>query len=534
MRASTSIVLCIAAISCSSVFSQMDTVLLSSAPFNSEGNEFAVRKFQDALVFVGIAKDENGNKILDRKTGEPFTDLYLYKDGKVSTFEIPNVAGVSLNASSYYFDGPFSSSEAGDILFFSNNIPGGKEKNTLGIFFTTKQEKGYSDPLPLHFNSEHYNTTHPFYDEATKYVYFASDKDSGLGGMDVYRVKFENNAFGEVETLNFNSTENDAFPSVYNGVVYIASNRVGSKGGYDLYKYSKGVLQNLGQPFNSEYDDLGITWMSESNGYFSTNRPFMDNLVTQTSTGQFQDDVYAFEVKKTKTIVSINLLLTDKDGMIIKDAVVTLNDAITGELKFNGMSNAEGIVTGVADTLLLNGKASYKMNINKEGIASSEKVIEVNATNNKSVIDNSSVDIKIQSLSKEMEITELLELKTIYYDFNSSLLRPEAKTELDKVIRFMNLHPEVVVELGSYTDCKGSEEYNMWLAKKRASVAGDYIKQRIASRKNLTSIGYGENNPKLNCDCDEPMVNPCSEADLQLNRRTEFKISALKFSTGKK
>ena len=91
---------------------------------------------------IQVKAQESGKifgKITDKKTGETFTDLYSYKNGTISNFEIPNASGVVLNASSYFFDGPCSSSEDGEILFFSNNNIGPKDKQTLGVFYTIKE-----------------------------------------------------------------------------------------------------------------------------------------------------------------------------------------------------------------------------------------------------------------------------------------------------------------------------------------------------------------------------------------------------------
>ena len=532
MRATPIIVLFIAIFTYANLWAQLDTVLLSEAPFNSEANDFAVRNFQGALVFLSDAKDMNGNSMYDKKTGEPFTDLYIHKEGKTSLFEIPNADGKLLNASSAFFDGPFTATPNGECLFFSNNLSKEKDKNKLGIFYTFKQSLGYASPLPFLFNSEDYNTTHPYFDDVTNYLYFASDKNTGLGGMDVYRVKFENNLFGEVETLPCNSQENDVFPTTNSGVLYLSSNRAGGQGGYDLYRSEKEMIQPLIQPFNSEYDDIALTWLSDSTGYFSTNRPHLAHLSANSDNVGSNDNAYAFMVQKVKSVVKIDMELKDKDGQLLKDAVLTLNDGSTGDLKFTGTSDQKGRVAGVVDTLPLNTTASYRMNINKEGVASSEKTIEINTTNKETKIDNSIVETKIETLTPEMEISELLGLSAIFYDFNSADLRPESKLELNKVIQFMNLHPEVTVELSSHTDCKGSEAYNLRLSNKRASVAGDYIKNRVSISKNVISFGFGEQKPQMVCDCDD-LVNVCTDDQNQVNRRTEFKISALNFSTGK-
>jgi hypothetical protein len=44
-------------------------------------------------------------------------------------------------------------------------------------------------------------------------------------------------------------------------------------------------------------------------------------------------------------------------------------------------------------------------------------------------------------------------------------------------------------------------------------------------------MGYGESMLRTNCPCEGNQQSPCSDADHDLNRRTEFLIKSLKFST---
>jgi hypothetical protein len=121
MRTTSIFVLFITIFTGANLWAQLDTVMLSEAPFNSEGNDFAVRNYQGALVFLSDAKDMNGNSMYDRKTGEPFTDLYMHKEGQTTLFEIPNADGQMINASSLFFDGPFTATE--NSCFFLITFP---------------------------------------------------------------------------------------------------------------------------------------------------------------------------------------------------------------------------------------------------------------------------------------------------------------------------------------------------------------------------------------------------------------------------
>lgn len=64
--------------------------------------------------------------------------------------------------------------------------------------------------------------------------------------------------------------------------------------------------------------------------------------------------------------------------------------------------------------------------------------------------------------------SELIKLENIYYDFDLWNLCPEGQVELDKLVRYMQAHPDLTVELGSHTDSRGYDCYNECLAERRS------------------------------------------------------------------
>lgn len=507
-------------------FSQEIKVELKSLTCNTDANEFAIRKFNNAFVFVGVAKDDLGNPTFDPKTNEPFTDLYVYDFDTVVPFEIKNQEGVLLLASSHYFDGPMSASENGELIFFTNNINGKRDKQTLGIFYTMKTVLGYSDPVSFSFNSEEYNTTHPYFDEKTGYLYFASDISTGKGGMDIYRAKWENQTLTSIDTLSVNSSSNDVFPTIYNGNLYFSSDRESSFLGYNLYKEENNTTSELAAPFNSNADDIDIYWFNDTAGFISSNRALDENQELLTP-----DNIYSFTVKETQRVVSIDIELVDAEGNPIDAALITVTEDATGVIKFSALTDAFGKIEGTIDTLARNEANGYTISIDKEGFIFQEQKLTANAEDTSSLnINSATIDPKPRELESEMELSKALDISTIYYDLNSSMLRESAKIELDKLVTFMNKHPEVSVELGSHTDCIGSSKYNLWLSERRAASAAQYVKDRIKVPVQLISKGYGENFPVGECDCSGG-DSSCSDDDNQKNRRTEFKITALNFSS---
>jgi len=123
-----------------------------------------------------------------------------------------------------------------------------------------------------------------------------------------------------------------------------------------------------------------------------------------------------------------------------------------------------------------------------------------------------------------IQIGKRFQLNNIYYDFDKWAIRPEAASTLDKLAVFLKDNPGITVELGSHTDSRGSDEYNLVLSDKRAKSAVDYLvsSQSIDFEK-ITSKGYGETQLVNHCDNGKN----CSEAEHQRNRRTEIKITGI-------
>ncbi len=84
----------------------------------------------------------------------------------------------------------------------------------------------------------------------------------------------------------------------------------------------------------------------------------------------------------------------------------------------------------------------------------------------------------------------------------------------------MTDNPTIWIELGSHTDSRGKDSYNLTLSQKRAESAVQYIISKGIDKNRITAKGYGETQLVNKC---ANGIN-CSDEEHQLNRRTEFKI----------
>ena len=103
----------------------------------------------------------------------------------------------------------------------------------------------------------------------------------------------------------------------------------------------------------------------------------------------------------------------------------------------------------------------------------------------------------------------------MYYDFDKSEIREDAKEGLDKLTEVLKQHEALKVTLSGHTDARGSKSYNERLSKKRVDAARTYLISQGIDENRIVIDYQGELKPVENC-------SNCSEDAHQLNRRTEI------------
>ena len=125
------------------------------------------------------------------------------------------------------------------------------------------------------------------------------------------------------------------------------------------------------------------------------------------------------------------------------------------------------------------------------------------------------MELVLDQIFKNKEIV----LDNIYYDFDKSDIREDAKPTLNQLANTLKQNPSIKIQLSSHTDCRGNEGYNEELSQRRAQSAVDYLISLGINANRLIAKGYGESNPAVICNCSN-----CTEEEHQKNRRTTFKI----------
>ncbi len=330
-----------------------------------------------------------------------------------------------------------------------------------------------------------------------------------------------------LEPLN---SESDDFGLVFqkNGVTgYFTSNRPGFKGDDDIFMVSlKKIFYNLeGIVLNdsgnsiiqgalvmlSDCDENIITETTSGiDGHFSFKAPLGKCLRLKAATPSCDEvtkDVGKQNFIELKLRCGCNLQLAVLDVESLKPVICTVR-----------FCDGKIMASGNAGPLTVHIPCEY------DCIAAAEADGYLKTTKQISMKSRSSGTLLRDTvLLYKAQVNKTFTLENIYYDYDKWDILPESEVELNKLIRILIDNPDMKVEFGSHTNCRGTDSYNKLLSQKRSDSAVGYILRKGISKDRIDAKGYGET--RLINRCKNGVK--CSDAEHRQNRRTEFKILAL-------
>ena len=103
----------------------------------------------------------------------------------------------------------------------------------------------------------------------------------------------------------------------------------------------------------------------------------------------------------------------------------------------------------------------------------------------------------------------------VLFDYDSSVLTPEAQERLTKKAKWLKDNPNEKIVIEGHCDERGSVEYNLALGERRAEAAKSFLVDMGITASRLTTISYGK---------ERPFVKGHYESAWSLNRRAHFVI----------
>ena len=109
------------------------------------------------------------------------------------------------------------------------------------------------------------------------------------------------------------------------------------------------------------------------------------------------------------------------------------------------------------------------------------------------------------------------ELKDIHFDFDKSVIRPDAEKILLTSVDWLKTNTQHTVIIEGHCDERGTNEYNLALGDRRAKATRDFLTTHGVAANRISMISYGE---------DRPLCTDHNEACWSQNRRAHFGLKA--------
>lgn len=585
---------------------------------NTSEKDFSPFVIKNEVYFTSARKNVSSVNKTFAWDDSYFLDEYKakYENGKIT-----NVTSLPRDIDSKYHEGPGIISSDGKTMYMtrSNYLDkklgmDSKKQINLKIYVSKKDEKGNWGKFEnFQFNSDEYSVGHPALSLDGQTMYFVSDMPGGYGQTDIYETRNNNGVWSKPTNLGkaINSEGKEMFPYVFDdGVLFFSSDGNAGLGGLDIYfavpqQDQFFTPQNLGYPINSQYDDFGMYLNQDlKSGFLSSNRvggKGDDDIYAFTSTDfiipQYTAEGVVLNKYTNEPITNTNINLYDETGNLIKTVKTDSNgafkfnllpansytlEAISDEylrdlffintknnnrknttnfkLEPKGVFALSGLVTDANTKKPLNNVAvliknkktgeevlkalttnagdfekmldkfktgdllDYEILLQKEGYSS--KTISFTQTLGKPEVIkiNELIDISLTPTTTTYSENGMFTINPIFFDLDKSEIRSDAQIELDKLVETLKIRKDVKIEITSTTDCRATNAYNMCLSQRRANATANYLINKGINKSRLKLKWTGENNLTTSCACEPTNESSCSEEQHQQNRRSNIKV----------
>jgi outer membrane protein OmpA-like peptidoglycan-associated protein len=319
--------------------------------------------------------------------------------------------------------------------------------------------------------------------------------DESLGDYDLY-VSFlqKDGTWTKPKNLGapVNSPAYEMSPFVApDGVtMYFASKRDGGFGGFDLY-------------FTRRLDDTWLKWSTPKNLGPDVNSSTNQTDISTDAAGEWafmsegenlKEDIYEFRLPQEMRPVPTAFVR----GRALDPADKPVAANITYERLRDGTGAGEANsdqVTGKYQVVLPIGE-NYGFRAEAPGYIAVSDRIDLTKAKAGEVFVRDLLLIPIKPGA-------IIRLNNIFFEFAKSALLPESKVELDRLLAILNQFPKMVIEVAGHTDDVGDDRSNQVLSEGRAAAVVAYLTGHGIVASRLQSRGYGESAPVAPNDSDE-------------------------------
>lgn len=379
------------------------------------------------------------------------------------------------------------------------------------LYVSQRSGQEWSKPLNLGKKvNSHAKDSEPSLSADGRTVYFSSNRKGGQGRSDLYKtVKQEDGEWSSAmnlgEAINTPGDEVTPFVHADGETLYFASNGHIGYGGYDIY-HSSTVSGDTTAPINIGYPIN--THSNEGSLYISPNytKGYYEKYAKQ---GQESYSlIYEFDFPVEARPNQVSQYMKGK----VYDALT--KQALNATVKLTDIQ--KDMQSSFVHSDSINGEYMLVLTEGKEYALYAEKKGYLYHSINLDYSDAKQFDaVQLDIYLMPIQPSQITVLSNLFYETDKSDLTTKSKTELDKLVAFMNDNPSVRIEIGGHTDNVGSMAYNLKLSSNRALAVKQYLIQNQIGAQRLESKGYAST---------KPLASNQTEEGKKQNRRIEIKV----------
>lgn len=446
-----------------------------------------------------------------RLSSRPDHDENIYiSERKNGEWQEP--ASISNNINTKANEGAATISGDGKTLVFTScNRPDGQ--GDCDLYISSRTGNNWSKPSNMGklVNSKAWDSQ-PSLSADGRTLYFSSTRGGGIGKEDIWVARLQEDGNWQ-KPVNLGKTVNsagrDMAPSVHTSgsTLYFVSDGHLGLGGLDVFKVTRkqskqwSEPQNLGYPLNTQADEGSLFITSDNKvGYYS-------RQVT-TDAGVPSIQLFQFDVpqewRSSENSTYAQGRIFDKSTKKPLAAQVQLYDVATDSLVQQVNSDKEN---GEYTVVLTEGK-QYALYVTAPQYLLNSLSFDYTSPKSLSPV---ALDVYLDPIKAGAAVV----LNNLFFETGAYRLADNSKTELNKLIRFLQQNEGMKLEIAGHTDDVGSDKANQVLSEKRALAVVDYLRTHGIGKDRLRHKGYGESGP---------VVPNNSEENRQLNRRIEMRV----------
>ncbi len=483
-------------------------IFTSNRPNENQVNEFGIydqniyssyldsRKFESVSpiselnteyndVAAGLSYD--GQRLLIFKQEDGNTDVFQSKLNGLKWENPKRKMGVKLRGGNTDGNETFASFDPPDIKIYyitDGGYSGNKNIYFSGVMNRERNLWGKGQSAGHEINTKFQEGSVYIHPDG-KTMYFSSQGHNSLGGYDIF-VSYVDDLGHWGEPINLGYPINTPYDDLFYSAnasgrhAYIASNRVGGKGGLDIYKVT---YWGADKPMSTDVQDQLIA---------SIAKPVSDNTIA-------------------KPIVVEEKSLTVFKGKVL-DAITKkpINAAIEIILNETGKVYTSFFSNSVTGKFLLSLPAgnNFGISVSADGYLFHSENFDLPKGDG---FNSVTKDIQL----KNIKVGSNIALRNVFFDSGKWEVKDDSFAELARLILLLNDVPSLKIEISGHTDNTGAESFNELLSQRRADAVVNYLLERGVQKNRLSAKGYGQSKPVDSNDNAEGRAS---------NRRTEFEI----------